>query len=78
MHIKTGLMYIYEFRHSKGKDRVEWLRFDTWVWGALGQFPYKVARERDLRRFNRRALHMNVNGENRDPTEPTFVQMEFE
>lgn len=59
VHKRTGIMYIYDLaRVSRSKEMAKWLRYDTWVWHALHKFPYKTARVQDLRKFDRRHLHL--------------------
>lgn len=72
LHTRTGIMYVYELykKHPRGKERAGWLRYDTWVWKALGRFPNRFARPKDLRKFDRKTLGL--------PAAPaTFVQLQF-
>lgn len=70
MHKKTGLMYIFDF-HPR-TQRLAWLRYDTHFWGAWRKFPHKVARHRDLLRFNREKMRLGGR-----ENSPTFVTMAF-
>lgn len=53
VHPRTGLWYVYEFHPD---NTLRWLRYDTFVWGALARFPRPVADERDLLSIKRGTL----------------------
>lgn len=56
VHRKTGLTYIFE--RIPGTERLGWLRYDTWWWGALRKFPWRIAKAKHLVKFPRRALEL--------------------
>lgn len=70
VHRKNGLTYIYEV--VPNKERLGWLRHDTWLWGAWARFPNKLANVRDLRRFDRARLDLSGD----EPV--TFLHCRFE
>ena len=72
MHRKSGIMYVYELYRvrRRGPERAGWLRLDTWVRRALPSFPFPVARERNLVKFNRAQLGL-------EDAPATFVQITF-
>lgn len=72
VHRRTGLLYIHEFVPGAKDDRLGWLRFDTWVWGAWRQFPQKTARESDLVRLDRRAMRLGGKSDG-----PSFAHLTF-
>jgi hypothetical protein len=56
LHKRTGIMYIYGLFPSRKGERAGWVRFDTLQWKAIGRFPYKIARPKDLLKFPRSAM----------------------
>lgn len=56
-HGRTGLLYVYE--QVPGKDKLGWVRLDTWVFGGWRGFPWRTADARSLRKINRARLGLD-------------------
>lgn len=57
-HAKNGLLYIYQV--VPGKERLGWLRLDTWALGGWRRFPRRTADTRSLRKFNRASMGLDT------------------
>lgn len=52
IHKRNGLVYVYEF--NPDTEKPGWLRYDTFVRGEWRKYPWKTAKNEDVRQVHAR------------------------